>query len=66
MGVERLLFGSDHPGMTRIANFPLGEWLNVWRDLPALGKKYGHKFTADEVDGILGDNAARLLKLSKR
>ncbi|MCE2403795.1 MAG: amidohydrolase [Dehalococcoidia bacterium] len=66
MGVERLLFGSDHPGMTRIANFPLGDWLNVWRDLPALGKKYGHKFTADEVDGILGDNAARLLKLPQR
>ena len=65
LGVERLLFGSDHPGMTRISNFPLKEWIDVFRGLPGLGREFGHQFSENDVDAILGDNAARLLKLPK-
>ena len=65
LGTERVLFGSDHPGMSRIADFPLKQWIDVFKGLPGLAREFGHRFSEDEVDAILGGNAARILKLTK-
>ena len=64
LGVERILFGSDHPGMSRISGIPLKEWINIFQGLPVLAKKYGHSFSDSDVEAILGGNGARILKLS--
>ena len=63
LGAEHILFGSDHPGMTRISGVPLKKWIGIFQDLPVLAKKYGHSFTDGEVEAILGASAARILKL---
>lgn len=62
IGMERIIWASDFPGKRGI--MPLKEWVDIFRGLPELGAKYGSKFTAAEVDGFLGVNAARILKLA--
>ena len=64
LGAERILFGSDHPGMTHISGVPLKQWIEVFTDLPDRGKKHGYEFSDADVEAILGGNAARILKLS--
>ena len=64
LGAERILFGSDHPGMTHISGVPLKQWIEVFTDLPDRGKKHGYDFSDGDVEAILGGNAARILKLS--
>ena len=40
-----------------------GDW---WKDLPETAEKYGFKITQEEVDFILGGNAARIFKLTPK
>lgn len=61
IGVERLLFGSDFPGMKRATS--LSSWVQAIRDLPVLAKKHGYQITDEDVEAILGGNAQRLLGL---
>lgn len=66
VGAHRILFGSDHfSGPTFRGRKQLVEWTRWFRDLPDRARKYGVAFTQEEVDLILGGNAARCLSLSK-
>lgn len=61
IGLERVLFGSDCPGLTAVMS--LGDWVQAFRDLPETAERYGCEITPDEVDLMLGGNAAALLGL---
>jgi predicted TIM-barrel fold metal-dependent hydrolase len=64
VGIERIIFGSDHLAGPRIrgAGF-LTKVVDWYRNLPAQAAEIGIRFTEDEVDAILGGNAARILGL---
>lgn len=62
IGLERVLFGSDCPGLSSVMS--LERWVQVFRDLPETAQRYGCEITSDEVDLMLGGNAATLLGLS--
>lgn len=61
VGVDRILFASDYPGLS--SALPLADWVGVFRGLPELAAEHGYDFTAAEADAVLGGNAARLLGL---
>ncbi len=61
-GVEKVLFGSDGPIFDIV--IPVKEWIKVIKNLPKNAPK-GIKFTEDEVNAILGGNAAKLLGLTE-
>ena len=60
--MQRLLFGTDFPVFRPMLS--LKETVGMFRDLPALGAEYGVDFDEAEVDGLLGGNADRFLRLS--
>jgi predicted TIM-barrel fold metal-dependent hydrolase len=62
IGLERVLFGSDCPGLSAVMS--LERWVQAFRDLPETAGRYGCEITSDEVDLMLGGNAAALLGLS--
>lgn len=65
VGAHRLLYASDYaagPAMSG-PNSTLAPWVQFFKDLPEKAREFGVTFTQDEVDLILGANAARLLKL---
>jgi predicted TIM-barrel fold metal-dependent hydrolase len=66
LGAHRLLFGSDHYSGARFSGSrsQMGPWVMWWHELPDRAKKYGVSFTTEEVDLILGGNAARCLGLN--
>ena len=66
---QRILFGSDHIAGSRFrvgGKEALARWTNWFRELPDRAKKYGVTFTQEEVDLILGGNAAQCLGLDKQ
>ncbi len=67
VGAHRILFASDYSaGPARSGEKSTwGNWVNFFKRLPDRAKAFGVTFTQDEVDLILGGNAARLLKLDK-
>lgn len=56
-GSDSVLFGSDGPPFTAVA--PNDHWVQIIRELPQKAPA-GIKFTAKEVEGILGENARKL------
>ncbi|WP_265112084.1 amidohydrolase family protein [Halosolutus halophilus] len=59
VGSDRILWGTDDPAFDPV--HPKEEWLDNVR---ALGeRKSGPRFTDDEIDALLGENAARLFRL---
>ena len=68
LGAHRLLFGSDHYSGTRFSGerSQLGLWVQWWRELPERARRYGVSFTQEEVELVLGGNAARCLGLDTR
>ena len=62
IGLDRVLFGSDFPGLSKAMG--LRQWVDVFRQLPELAANQGFEITAAEVDGILGGNAERILATS--
>jgi predicted TIM-barrel fold metal-dependent hydrolase len=60
VGPSKVLFGSDSP-VYPIAE-PLRNWVRLFQDLPGRAPE-GMQFTKEEVDAILGGNAAKLLRL---
>jgi predicted TIM-barrel fold metal-dependent hydrolase len=61
LGIQRVLFASD---MTNVeVSMTLKEWADTIRTLPEWAKQLGYRLTQDEVDLILGGNAARLYQL---
>ena len=61
VGVEQVLFGSDSPIFDIV--LPVEDLIEKLKRLPEEAPN-GIKFTKDEIDAILGGNAAKLLKLS--
>jgi predicted TIM-barrel fold metal-dependent hydrolase len=59
-GVEKVLFGTDNPIFGIIE--PTTHWIQAIKDLPTEAPD-GITFTQEEVDAILGGNAARMLGL---
>ena len=60
VGVEKVLFGTDDP-INRVVR-PTKDWVQLIRDLPEKAPE-GIAFTRQEVDAILGGNAAAVLGL---
>src|ERR1051326_7035241 len=66
IGAHRLLFGSDHFSGKRFRGSEfLVKWTQWFRDLPDRAEKHGIRFSHEEVDLLLGGNAARCLKLER-
>jgi predicted TIM-barrel fold metal-dependent hydrolase len=64
IGVHRILWGSDHiAGARHRGLHTLLSWIDWFRGLPERAARYDVSFTADEVDLILGGNAAACLGL---
>ncbi|MFX1340803.1 MAG: amidohydrolase family protein, partial [Promethearchaeota archaeon] len=61
-GVEKILFGSDCPIYDVV--LPVKDFIEIIKSLPKKAPK-GITFTDEEINAILGDNAAKLLGLSK-
>lgn len=60
-GVSKVLFGTDNPIFGIV--IPTRGWVQLIKDLP-VNAPAGITFTEEEVDAILGDNAASLLGLT--
>ncbi len=62
LGAHRVLFGSDHLGGPRFSRDRsiLPAWVDFVKTLPERAPEFGAEFTQDEVDLILGGNAARI------
>jgi predicted TIM-barrel fold metal-dependent hydrolase len=61
-GISKVLFATDNPVFSLLQ--PTSEWIQLIRDLPDRAPA-GIRFTQDEVDAILGENAAALLGLDQ-
>ncbi|MFX0083836.1 MAG: amidohydrolase family protein [Candidatus Hodarchaeota archaeon] len=61
-GLEKVLFASDGPVYDIV--IPTKDYIQLIKDLPKNAPK-GIKFTEEEVEAILGNNAAKLLGISK-
>ena len=59
IGVERIIFGSDFPGLRPI--MALKNWVEAFQGLPETARRYGYRFEPEEVTAMLGGNAERLL-----
>ena len=63
-GRSKVLFGSDWPALRLIRRLPHKEWIKVFSEPPLEElRAAGIEFTQDEINGVLGDNAAKLLGL---
>ena len=60
IGPSRVLFGSDWPAL-RLFKGGQANWVKVFTNLPDSVKEAGITFTKEEIDAILGGNAARLM-----
>jgi predicted TIM-barrel fold metal-dependent hydrolase len=63
VGAEKVVNGTDNPLGRDGADNGDGEWMFIWRNLPTIGRWFGYTFTQEDVDLMLGENAARLLRL---
>ncbi len=62
---ERVLFASDWPSLRQVRRLgPGGKvWVDAFRNIPEEAKAAGIDFTEEEINGVLGGNAAKLLGL---
>ncbi len=58
---DRIMFGTDWPYLLTV----MGDdaWVEWIKKIPEKGKEYGLKFTQEEVNKILSENAKKILKL---
>lgn len=62
VGIERLLFGSDHFSGKRVRGVEsLNQWFQWFCELPERARRHGISFSYEEVDLILGENARTCL-----
>jgi predicted TIM-barrel fold metal-dependent hydrolase len=70
IGAHRILWGSDaqysrrFSGKKSLYGFGLKRWVDWWKDLKATAQRYNESFTDEEIEWMLGGNAARCLGLS--
>ncbi len=58
---QRVLFGSDYPFLKLLINQE--RWVKAFTEIPDSVKEQGIQFRDEEIAGIIGGNAARLLGL---
>jgi predicted TIM-barrel fold metal-dependent hydrolase len=63
VGPSKVLFGTDNPIFSIVE--PTRNWIRLLKDLPSNAPD-GITFTQDEVNAILGENAARLLEMEQK
>ncbi len=61
VGIERVMFGSDMAGIE--VSWTLREWIDQIRMFPELAKQHGSSLSQDEMDLLLGENAARIYRI---
>jgi predicted TIM-barrel fold metal-dependent hydrolase len=62
IGIERLLFGSDHFSGKRVRGVEsLKQWFEWFCELPERARRHAISFSHEEVDLILGENARTCL-----
>ena len=60
---QRVLFGSDYPFLKRLVNQE--RWVKAFTEIPDSVKELGIEFKDEEIEGIMGGNAAKILGLKK-
>ena len=60
----RLMFASDWSGFPDFT--PYRDWVKAFTEIPLWVQDAGITFTREEIDGVLGGNALKLLRLDKR
>jgi predicted TIM-barrel fold metal-dependent hydrolase len=60
---QRVLFGSDYPFLKRLVNQE--RWVGAFTEIPDSVKELGIEFKDEEIEGIMGGNAARILGLTE-
>jgi len=60
---QRVLFGSDYPFLKLLINQE--RWVKAFTEIPDSVKEQGIEFTDEEVEGIMGGNAAKILGLTE-
>jgi predicted TIM-barrel fold metal-dependent hydrolase len=63
IGPGKILFGSDWPTLRLVRRMGPAAWVKAFTDIPEEVKAAGITFTEEEIKGILGRNAAKLLGL---
>jgi predicted TIM-barrel fold metal-dependent hydrolase len=58
VGIDRVMFGSDMAGIE--VSWTLKEWVDQVKQFPELAKQHGSSFSREELDMVLGMNAARI------
>lgn len=68
IGAHKIIFASDHCSgpATSGPNSKWMKWVNFFKNLPKIAKDFGLSFSEKEKDLMLGENAARLLKIEYR
>ena len=65
VGAHRILFGTDEPAINQ-RDFDLTKkWVELFKDLPNVAKKYGVDFSWEETELMLYGNAERIFKSMK-
>ena len=62
-GRSKVMFGSDWPALRMIRRLPHAAWVKAIKEPPPEVKEAGIEFTEEEINGVLGDNAAKVLGL---
>ena len=60
---QRVLFGSDYPFLKLLINQE--RWVKAFTEIPDSVKEQGIEFKDEEIAGIMGGNAARILGLAE-
>ena len=60
---QRVLFGSDYPFLKLLVNQE--RWVKAFTEIPDSVEEQGIKFKDEEITGIMGGNAAKLLGLTE-
>jgi predicted TIM-barrel fold metal-dependent hydrolase len=58
---QRVLFGSDYPYLKLLVSQE--RWVKAFTEIPDCIKESGIEFRNEEIEGIMGGNAARILGL---
>jgi predicted TIM-barrel fold metal-dependent hydrolase len=59
---QRVLFGSDYPFLKLLVSQE--KWVKAFTEIPDFIKEWGIQFRDEEIAGIMGGNAARLLRVA--
>ena len=60
---QRVLFGSDYPFLKLLVNQE--KWVKAFTEIPDSVEEQGIKFRDEEIKGIMGDNAIKILGLTE-